>query len=354
MRQILTIWGGSWTFNLVSWLKKIDNVFINTLVTMSDDGWSTGFLRDEYGILPPGDLRRALVALSDENKSRFLRKLFSYRFSWWLLNWQNLWNLIMMAAEQIEWDYWKALDELEEMLWITKWKVFPATFEKTRLIAKLENGDYVIWETNIDIPKHNADIKIADFWVVKEEYAKILQKIKNFGKNQIFELVFKQALEDSPRENSVLAEIFEKVDYIIIWPGDLYTSILPNILVWNVARMLKNSKAKKIFVLNLFTKYWETNWYKLSDFLEVFKKYLGDDIFDYILVQNWDKANVPKKLLKKYENEKKEIIKIDLDDERIIKSDLINSGDIIRHDKDKLSKAIHNIINMFWNTINLS
>ena len=344
MKQILTIWWGSWTFNLVSWLKKIENIFINTLVTMSDDGGSTGFLRDEYGILPPGDLRRALVALADEDKSRFLRKLFSYRFEGWLLDGQNLWNLIMMAAEQIEWDYGKALDEIEEMLWISKWKVFPATFEKTRLIANLENWDYIIWETNIDVPKHNWNEKITNFRVVKEEYAKILEKIKNFWKKDIFDIVLKQALEDKPKENPILSNVFDNVDYILIWPGDLYTSILPNILVWNVAELIKRSKAKKIFILNLFTKYWETNWYKLSDFLKVFERYLGEDIFNYILVQDWDNVNVSNDLIQKYLAEKKEIVEIDLSDKRIIKEDLINFGDIIRHDKNKLATAISNLI----------
>ncbi len=343
MRNIVTIWWWSWTFNLVSWLKKIEDVFIHTIVTMSDDGWSTGFLRDEYGILPPGDLRRALVALSDDNKSEFLRKLFSYRFKWGLLNGQNLWNLIMMAAEDIEWSYGKALDELEELLWIKKGKVYPATFERTRLIALLENWEYIIWETNIDIPKHNWNERILNFWVVKEEYAKILDKIKKFWKKDIFDIVLKQALEDIPENNPVLPTLFENADYIIVWPGDLYTSILPNLLVWNVKRYLTESKAKKIFVLNLFTKYGETNGYKLSDFLKVFKKYLGKDIFDYILVQDWEKVKLPENLLKKYSKENKEIIKIDLSDDRIIRADLISSSDIIRHDKNKLSLAISRI-----------
>ena len=344
MKHILTIWGWSGTFNLVSGLKQLDDVFIHTLVTMSDDGGSTWFLRDEYWILPPGDLRRALVALSDENKSRFLRKLFSYRFSWGLLDWQNLWNLIMMAAEQIEGNYGKALDELEEMLNISKGKVYPATFEKTRLIARLEKGDYIIGETNIDVPKHNWDEKIKNFWVIKEEYAKILEKVKTFNKSEIFKLIFDQALQDYPQHNPILDKIFSQVDYIIVWPGDLYTSILPNILVGNVADLLKKSKAKKIFVLNLFTKYGETNWYNLSDFIKVFEKYIGEDIFDYILVQDWDNVYISDMLLQRYKGENKEIIKIDMDDERIIKVDLINFWDIIRHDKNKLAKAIENII----------
>lgn len=346
MKQIITIWGGTWTFNLVSGLKKIPDVFVNTIVTMSDDGGSTWFLRDEYGILPPGDLRRALVALSEGKKSIFLRKLFSYRFKSGLLKGHNLGNLIMMAAEDIEWDYWKALDELEEMLWITKWKVFPATLEKTRLVAKLETGEYIIWETNIDIPKHSWNEKIVDLFVVKEEYAHILKKIKEFGKEQIFEVVLEQALEDKPLHNPFLEEILEKADYILIGPGDLYTSILPNILVWKMQDLLKKSKAKKIYIANLFTKFGETNDFALSDFLKVFEKYLWKDFFDYIIVQDWDKVALPEDIILQYEAENKKIVKTDINSDKIVKANVVNLDGMIRHDKNKLAGVISDIL---WN-----
>jgi len=344
MKNITTIWWGSWTFNLVSWLKKIDDAFINAIVTMSDDWWSTGFLRDEYWILPPGDLRRALVALSPDDRLDFLRKLFSYRFKWWLLDWHNLWNLIMLAAEDIEWDYLKALDSIEELLGITKWKVYPVTLEKTRLICKLQTNRYIIWETNIDIPKHPWEEKIDKLHVIKEEYAFMLKEALKFDKQEIFDLILTEALNKKPLHNKSIEKVIKKSDYIIFWPGDLYTSILPNILVWNMIDLLKNSKAKKIYVWNLFTKYWETNWFKLSDFIKVFEKYLWKDFFDYIIVQDWDKTNIPEEILEKYKSEKKEIVETDIENEKIIKADLISSNDIIRHSKDKLAKVISKIL----------
>jgi len=344
MKNIVTIWWWTWTFNLVSGLKNIDNVFIHTLVTMSDDGGSTWFLRDEYWILPPWDLRRAIVALADEDKTGFLRKLFSYRFEEGFLKWQNLWNLIMFASEKIENDYWKALNELENIFEINKWKVYPATFDKTRLLAQLENGEYIIWETNIDVPKHDGNMKISSFSVIKQEYAKILEIAKNVWQKEIINFTIKKALSDLPENNDKLKEVFENADYIIFGPGDLYTSILPNILVWNTKELIKKSKAKKIYIWNLFTKFWETNGFKLSDFVNVFSQYFWEDIFDYIVVQDEEKLKISNWIIENYKLEWKELVQTDINDERVIKTDVISSWLYLRHDKDKLKKVLEKIV----------
>ena len=344
MKNIITIWWWTWTFNLVSALKNIDDIFVHAIVTMSDDGGSTWFLRDEYGILPPWDLRRAIVALADEDKTEFLRKLFSYRFENWFLKWQNLGNLIMFAAENIENDYWRALNELENLFEIKKWKVYPATFDKTRLLAQLENGDYIIGETNIDIPKHDGNIKISSFSVIKQEYAKILEISRNVNQKDIFTFTLSKALKDKPGWNEYLQKVFEKADYIIVWPWDLYTSILPNLLVWDNKELLKNSKAKKIYVWNLFTKFWETNWYKLSDFLKVFDTYIWKDIFDYIIVQDESKLDISDWIIENYKLEWKELVKTDVNDSRVIKADIISSWLYLRHDIDKLKEILSWII----------
>ena len=344
MKNIVVIGWGSWVFNVLKWLKHLDDVFLTPVVTMSDDGWSTGFLRDEYGILPPGDLRRSLVALADDDKTDFLRKLFAYRFENGFLKWQNLWNLIMFASENITKDYWKALNELEQLFEIKNGKVYPATEEKTRLLAILENGEFVIWETNIDIPKHDSNLKIEWFFVIKEEYAKILSISEKVWKKNISNFLLEQAIADKPWENKKLKKVFEEADYIIFWPGDLYTSILPNLLVWDTINFIKNSKAKKIYISNLFTKVWETNNFKLSDFLTVFSKYIQKDIFDYILVQDLVKVELSKEFLEKYEQEWKKLVEIDLQDDRIIKEDLISQTDVLRHDPAKLTKVWKQLI----------
>jgi len=345
MKKVAIIWWGSWVFNVLKWLKHIDDIFLTPVVTMSDDGWSTGFLRDEYWILPPGDLRRSLVALADDDKTDFLRKLFAYRFEDGFLKWQNLWNLIMFASEKITKDYGKALNELEQLFEIKNGKVYPATEEKTRLLAILESWEFVVWETNIDIPKHNSNLKIKDFFVIKEEYAKILNISEKVWKNDVSSFLLKQAIQDKPWKNKELKQVFEESDYIIFWPWDLYTSILPNLLVWDTIDLIKNSKAKKIYISNLFTKVWETNDFKLSDFLSVFSKYLKEDIFNYILVQDLEKINLSKDFLDNYKKEWKKLVEVDLQDERIIKDDLISQTDVLRHDADKLSSVLAWIIN---------
>jgi len=345
MKKVAVIWWWSWVFNVLKWLKHIKGIFLTPIVTMSDDGWSTGFLRDEYWILPPGDLRRSLVALADDKKTNFLRKLFAYRFENWFLKWQNLWNLIMFASEKITNNYWKALNELEHLFEIKNWKVYPATEEETRLLAILENWEFVIWETNIDIPKHDSNLKIQGFFVIKEEYAKILTISENVWKKDISNFLLEQAIQDKPQENKTLKNVFEESDYIIFWPWDLYTSILPNLLVWNTIDLIKNSKAKKIYISNLFTKDWETNNFKLSDFINVFWKYLQKDIFDYILVQDLKKINLSKEFLTKYEKEWKKLVEIDLQDSRIIKEDLISQTDVLRHDVNKLTNVLSKILN---------
>jgi len=345
MKKVTVIWWWSWVFNVLKWLKHIDDIFLTPVVTMSDDGWSTGFLRDEYWILPPGDLRRSLVALADDDKTDFLRKLFAYRFEDGFLKWQNLWNLIMFASEKITKDYGKALNELEQLFEIKNGKVYPATEEKTRLLAILESWEFVVWETNIDIPKHNSNLKIKDFFVIKEEYAKILNISEKVWKNDVSSFLLKQAIQDKPWKNKELKEVFEESDYIIFWPWDLYTSILPNLLVWDTIDLIKKSKAKKIYISNLFTKVWETNDFKLSDFLSVFSKYLKEDIFNYILVQDLEKINLSKDFLDNYKKEWKKLVEVDLQDERIIKDDLISQTDVLRHDADKLSSVLAWIIN---------
>ncbi len=350
MKKIITIGGWSGTFNVVSALKKLENVQICPIVSMSDDGGSTWFLRDEYGILPPGDIRRALVALADDKKVEFLKKLFSYRFKDGFLAWHNLGNLIMKASEDIAGDYIQALRELEKVLGIEKWKVFPITLEKTRLVAKLEDGSYIIWETNIDIPKYNTNLKIENFWVIKEEYAQVLKNMLNnwFFEvvKQEFESILRKAINDKPCYYPEIKDVILQSDYIIVGPGDLYTSILPNILVWDFANLLKQSKATKIYISNLFTKPGETTWFKLSNFLKVFEKYVWKDIFDIILVQDESKVNLPLDILEKYKKENKELVINDLvGDSRILKADLITASDVVRHNIAKLVKVLDKLIN---------
>ncbi len=345
MINVITIWGWTWSYNLLTALKNIPNINLSCIVTMSDDGGSTWRIRDEYWVLPPGDLRRAIVALSDDEKTEILRKIFNHRFEWGSLDGHNLWNLIMMALEQITDNNWKAIDMLEELFDI-KWKVYPSTFEKTRLLAKLENLDYVIWETNIDIPKHDPNIKIQDIYVVKEEYVSVLEKINSekWISHHIIESIYEKFLQDKPSQNPEINSVIESADYIIFAPWDLYTSILPNILVGNISSVIANSNAKKLLFVNLFTKYWETTGFNLSNFIQTFEKYFNKDIFDTIFFQDWDKYSIDQSILDKYKDENKTLVKDDLNDSRLIKADFIKQNDMIRHDSQKIKDVLENFL----------
>lgn len=346
MKKVVTIGWWTWTYNMLLWLKKIDNIDISAIVSMSDDWWSTGRLRDEYGVLPPWDIRQGLVALSDEYKTPILRDLFNYRFSRWELSGHNLGNLIIMALEDIRWSFWKAIDGIEEILWL-RWKIFPVTFEKTRLLAVLENWKYIFGETNIDVPKHDWNLKISEFYVIKEKYFDVikvlLEKQLWFEKSNI-ESIIDTVIHDIPEENPKVKNVLDEADYIIIWPWDLYTSILPNLKVWETANHILNSKWKKILMVNLFTKYWETSGYKLSDFVTKFRSIFGDDIFDYIVVQDYEKFWFDNQIMDNYRKENKDIIKIDIEDKRIIRWDFAKQNEMIRHDPDKIFQEFQQIL----------
>lgn len=341
MINVVTIGWGTWTYNLLKAIKNIKNINISCIVSVSDDWWSTWRIRDEYWILPPWDLRRAVVALSDDDKTTLLRDLFNHRFNWWSLDWHNLGNLIMLAIEQITWDYWKSIDLLEELFDI-KWNIYPSTFEKTRLVAKLENLDYIIWETNIDIPKHDPSIKIQDLYVIKDDYVSVLEKInlEKWISNHIVQSIYDKFFEDKPNENPKIKEVIENADYIILAPWDLYTSILPNLLIWNIIDYINISKAKKLLFVNLFTKNWETNWFDLSHFLKIYEKYFWNDIFDKIFLQDWEKFPIDNNVLDKYLLEWKTIIRQDINDKRIVKWDFVKQNDMIRHDSDKIMECL--------------
>ncbi len=346
MKNVVTIWWWTWTYNLLTWIKNIPNTKISCIVSMSDDWGSTWKIRDEYWVLPPGDIRRAIVALSDNEKTKILRKIFNHRFKWGSFDWHNLWNLIMMALEQMNNDFGKSIDSIEELFDI-KWKVYPATFEKTRLVAQLENLEWIIWETNIDIPKHDPNLQIKKLHVVKEEYIPVLEKINTdkWISYHITQSVYEKFIEDKPKENNRISKIIQDADYIIFAPWDLYTSILPNILVGNITDYILSSNAEKIFFVNLFNKYWETTNFNLSNFLSVFEEYFGKDIFDKILMQDWENHPIKEEILDKYLQENKTLVKQDIQDSRIIKADFIKQKDMARHDSSKMKDTIQTLLN---------
>ena len=312
--KISIIGGGSGIFPILLGLKKyFQNIY--AIVNMADDGGSSGLLREEFGILPPGDIRRALIALSPANK-KILSQLFSYRFNRGKgLSGHNLGNLIILALEEITGSFQKGIQQLSEIFQISG-QVVPVSFSKTRLYAELKNGKIIKGETNIDIPKHDGNIPIKNIW-----------------------------LKPKPKVNPKVNKIIMNSDLIIIGPGDLYTSIIPNILVPGLKNSLKKTKAKIVYFVNLMTKFGETNNFQASDFLKTIKKYLGERKIDFLIVNN-KKPSL--KQLSQYSKETAKIVEIDEKnippETKVIKANLLRKGNLIRHDPLKSAKVITKLL----------
>lgn len=315
--NITTIGWGAGTFNVLYGLKENKNYNLAAIVSVSDSGGSTGELRDQFGILPPGDIRRAIVALSED--TGIVRKLFEYRFKAGnRIAGHTIGNLLLTALTDITGDFEKGIQELSEMFDV-RGKVIPVTLDDVQLGITLENGEQIIWETNIDIPKHDGNLAIKDAFLI------------GWG---LLNPRAKEALRNS--------------DYIILGPGDLYTSIVPNLLSEGIQEAIHYSNAKIIYVCNIMTKHGETNNFEVEDFVDVIEKYIGKGEMDYVLVNS---APIRDDLAQKYASEenKKPVQITDLTkfkdkSYKIIQRDLINENDYIRHDPIKLSGVIADFV----------
>lgn len=250
--NIVVIGGGTGTFVALSGLKKYP-VDLTAIVTMMDSGGSSGRLRDELGVLPPGDIRQCLVALA--KSSRLLRDMFNYRFEEGGLAGHTFGNIFLSTLAKTTGSMKKAIDEVGKILRI-QGRVVPVTFDKSDLCVELEDGKVIVGETHIDVLEK------------QQERAKIRRAF------------LKPRVSANP---DAVASILD-AHYLLLGPGDLYTSILPNLLVDGITDALKKSKAKKIFVLNLMTKYGQTTQYKASDHIADLEKYIGRDVLEVLIV----------------------------------------------------------------------
>jgi len=314
--KIVVFGGGTGIFNLLRGLRRYtDNIV--AIVTMMDSGGSSGKLRDEFGHLPPGDIRQALVALSpDDRSSLILRQLFNYRFSKGEgLEGHSFGNLFLTALTEITGGIDKAIVEAGRIVGI-RGKVYPVTLTHTNLVARLEDGSEIIGETNIDIRKEKTGVKIDYVYLDPKAYA----------------------------YPEVLKEI-ESADVIVLGPGDLYTSVIPNLLVDGIVDSINYSRAKKVYICNLMTKHGESDSFKASDFVKEIKTYLENGKLDYVVV---NKETLPDKLLKRYEKEKAEPVEADVVNvqkmvKNVVAKPLIQAGNLLRHDTGKIARIVIDI-----------
>jgi uncharacterized cofD-like protein len=317
MKKVVVIGGGTGNFVVLKGLKAYP-LQLTAVVSMADDGGSTGILRDELGVLPPGDVRQCLVALSDS--SRMMRSLMNYRFENGGLGGHSFGNLLLSALEKVTGSFEQAVEEASKILNI-KGKVLPITTHQVRLKMVLKNKRLLEGE--------------------KEIY--LSQEIE-----QGYETIF---LEPYPKVNPKVLQEIAGADLIVLGPGGLHTSLIPNLLVEGVCDAIQKSDAKKVFVVNLMNRRGQTTGFKTSRYLSEIVQYLGKDIFDHILINT---QKPPASLIEFYAKQG-DLVSNDLDDKRLILADLLGpmaeenrkdfmKRNLIRHDCKKLAQELMKIV----------
>lgn len=309
-KRVVCIGGGTGLFSLLSGLKEYAPCSnnIKAIITTLDNGGSSGKLITQYGVLPPGDIRNCMVALSDE--SEVLGKLFQYRFDSKLDN-HNFGNLIITALSKVTGSFAEGVREASKILRI-RGEVIPVSLKANTLIATLDNGKKLVGETVIDTTKNKKIDKIS--------------------------------LDEKPKTNPCAIKALENADVIIFGPGDLYTSILPNLLFPKVRKAIRdNKKAKKVVISPVMSKPGETDEFTVSDFKNEIEKYLKSSITHVI-----SNTHVPVSLaLKEYQKENKHPVAIDpenLKDCVLMRGNLIDEQKLVRHNPERLAKMIMRLI----------
>ena len=310
-RRFVVVGGGTGSYTVLRGLKEYD-VDIAAVVSMFDNGGSTGVLRDEFGILPPGDIRRALVALSSETE--LMKALFMHRFHGGKsLHGHSLGNLILLGLRDLLQDEAAAIKQAARILKI-QGKVLPVSLTNSNLHAVLADGTHITGEKNIDRPKHDGAVRIKEVYLDPSA-----------------------SLHEDTRQAILDAHV------LVIGPGDLYTSIIPNLLVIGMREAICSSHAKKVYVCNLMTKYGETHGFAASEHVKEIISYMGC-VPDYVICNN---QHFPPQLLSSYAQEKAYPV---VNDESqlealgltVIKAPLIGES-LARHDSLKLASLLYQL-----------
>jgi uncharacterized cofD-like protein len=317
-QRLVALGGGTGLSTLLAGLKQLvakpdEPIWIETLsaiVTVSDNGGSSGRLRDELQMLPPGDIRNCIVALSED--SSLLSRLFRYRFrGQGELGGHSFGNLFLAALTEVTGDFTEAVRLSSEVL-ASKGHIFPATISDVHLVAELDDGSIVHGETQISASR---------------------APIRNLRLEPERCLPLPQALKE-----------LKSADVITVGPGSLYTSILPNLLVSQVAKVIGESRATKIFVSNLMTQPGETDGYTALQHLETLRKYAPEINFDFVVVND---RKISREQAERYAAEQAYQIVIDdpildsLDQTtEVMRADLLDAGEKVRHSSERLARVV--------------
>ncbi|MEK6282202.1 MAG: gluconeogenesis factor YvcK family protein [Acidobacteriota bacterium] len=318
--NLVALGGGTGLSTLLAGLKCLvgarqgDNEWIanlSAIVTVSDDGGSSGRLRDELQMLPPGDIRNCMIALSED--SNLLSRLFRYRFrGQGELGGHSFGNLFLAALTEVTGDFTEAVRLSSEVL-ASKGHIYPATISDVRLVAELEDGTIVRGETQISASR----IPIRRLTLEPEQCLPLPAALK----------------------------AIRAADMITVGPGSLYTSILPNLLVAKVSQAIGESPATRIFICNLMTQPGETDNYTARQHLETIKKFAPEIHFDFVLVND---KRITNDQAERYALEGAHQIGIDDDSldtvldptTQVIRTNLLEDGEKVRHNSERLASVV--------------
>ncbi len=314
--RIVTIGGGSGQYALLSGLRDIAGIHITAVVSMMDSGGSTGRLRDELGTLPPGDILKCILALSPHQE--MVRSIFQKRFSRnRRLKGHNAGNMLLTMLSRYTGNFPAGVQALAEILDV-QGEILPVTVDRATLVAELTDGSRIFGEAAIDTPRGHQRETIRDVYLVPHHSDAI----------HIFPPVL---------------QAIDKADIIILGPGDLFTSIIPNLIVPGLKEKLSAVPAPIYQVVNIMTKFGETNHFQACDFIATLESFAGRRITAAIVNDN----RPDDRLLTRYRNQKSDFVNVgSMDDHcQLIKEDLLDtSGGIIRHDPVKLAGVVEKII----------
>ncbi len=322
--NIVVIGGGSGSSVVLEGLKKYRDLNLSVIVGMMDDGGSNAVVRDEFGLLPLSDVRKSILALAGDNENNFLRELLTYRFANENMKGHTLGNLLMIAMVDIVGSEIEAIKTMSQMFGV-RGEVIPVTLDDVRLIAEYDDGSIVNGEHYIDEPEK--DINIV-----------------------------KLSLDGSAKAYPQALEAISEADYIILGPGDLYTTLLPNLLVDGVRKTIKKSNSKVVYISNLMTKIGQTRHKSLKEIIKIVEEHIGRKL-DYVLINN---GRIPKEAYQRYITDGENLIQNNLEEEKgriLVSKDLVANNEIkrekgdtlkrslVRHDSQKLGKALYRIFN---------
>ena len=312
--RIVSLGGGSGLYTLLLGLKTLPKVHLTAVVTMSDDGGSSGRIREAFGMLPPGDVRRCLVALS--TAPDLMNELFQYRFSTGDgLRDHSLGNLLLTAMADVTGSMGQAVRAMGDILH-TQGIVLPVTDTLCTLVAQLADGSVVRGEHRIDVPEErNPNLRITRLWH-----------------------------EPKPVANPHALAAILSADAITIGPGDLFTSILATLTIGGIAEAIRESLALKIYICNLMTKPGETSGFSVKDHVHEILRYLGSDLLDAVLISN---TAVSEEACRAYAAKDQQPVRLDdppalakLTRARVVARDVGLDKELVRHDAQKLAQEV--------------